>query len=350
MPADTTRSASSTRACPAARRPWAGAGILPPGNRAGANTPEAQLRALSHERWAGLSSELQTETGIDNGYHPCGGICVGLESEQELDAEIAGWHEEGVPVERIPISEAARLEPVLSADMAAAYRLPSLAQVRNPRHLKALLAACQRRGVHVHSATRAANLVVGNGRVIGVRTPSETLPAQAVCVAGGAWSAELLRSVGVAAEITPVRGQIALLSLPSPIFRHVIECGPRYLVPRPDGRVIVGATQEHVGFDKRNTAGGVCGLIDFAVRLIPELADATLERTWAGLRPGTPDGLPYLGTVPEVNGLFVAAGHFRAGLQMSPGTAGVMAALIAGERPPIPVEGFSLQRHSGPAS
>jgi glycine oxidase len=130
------------------------------------------------------------------------------------------------------------------------------------------------------------------------------------------------------------------LSVKAPLFRHVIECGRRYLVPRPDGRVLIGSTQEYAGFDKRNTAAGISELLQFGTRLVPALADATLERTWAGLRPGTPDGVPYLGPVPGVDGLFIAAGHFRAGLQMSPGTAVVMADVIQGRPLAISLRGF----------
>ncbi|MFQ5734556.1 MAG: NAD(P)/FAD-dependent oxidoreductase, partial [Planctomycetaceae bacterium] len=307
-------------------------------------TPEAQLRALSHERWATLSNRLRSETGIDNGFRMCGGICVGFDEPDQLVEEISAWHTERVPVEEVPAERLVDVAPAISRDVVAAYRLPSLAQVRNPRHLKALVTACRARGVTLQAGARVSEVVIRGGRVAGVRTATETFDARTVCVAGGAWTPELMPPAELPARIVPVRGQIALLSLPAPLFHHVIECGPRYLVPRTDGRVLVGSTQEHVGFDKRNTAGAIAELIDFAVRLVPELANATLERTWAGLRPGTPDGLPYLGAVPAADGLFVAAGHFRAGLQMSPGTAAVMADLMLGETPRISLDGFSPGR------
>jgi glycine oxidase len=120
--------------------------------------------------------------------------------------------------------------------------------------------------------------------------------------------------------------------------------GKRYLVPRPDGRVLVGSTEEDVGFDKRTTAGAIRDLLDFAIAVVPALAAAPLERSWAGLRPGSPDGLPFLGPVPGVENLYVAAGHFRAGIQLSPGTALVMRDLILGRTPAVPVESFRLDR------
>ncbi|HEX6985762.1 MAG TPA: FAD-dependent oxidoreductase, partial [Planctomycetaceae bacterium] len=140
---------------------------------------------------------------------------------------------------------------------------------------------------------------------------------------------------------------VLLDAVPLP-FTRMIELGPRYLVPRPDGRVLVGATEEEAGFEKRNTAAAVGDLLAMAVELCPALGGATVERTWAGLRPGSPDGLPYLGRVPDFENLFVAAGHFRSGLQMSPGTARVMRQLLLDQPTDIPLDGFSLSRHTAP--
>jgi len=322
---------------------WAGAGILPPGNLDKAANPEAKLRALSHRLWPEWSEQLRDETGIDNGYLPCGGIAVEMESSaSSLQRELELRQSEGVVVEPLTKQRLSKLEPALTGEVRQAFLLPQLAQVRNPRHLKALIAACSARGVELHTGERVTELVTRNGRVHGVRTIHGERAAEAVCLAGGAWSSDLLRKHGRTVEIVPVRGQIVLLSLSSPPFRHVLECGRRYLVPRPDGRVLIGSTEEHVGFDKRNTAAAVSELIAFATRLVPELAEATLERTWAGLRPGNPRGLPFLGPVPEMDGLFIAAGHFRSGLQMSTGTAAVMGDLICGREPQIPLAGFLI--------
>jgi glycine oxidase len=113
-----------------------------------------------------------------------------------------------------------------------------------------------------------------------------------------------------------------------------------------DGRVLVGSTEEDVGFDKANTDDGVAGLLQFAHRLIPSWQGAAVERTWAGLRPSTPDGLPYLGRVPALRNAFVAAGHFRSGIYLSPATAVVMSALIRGEQPPVDLAAFHIDRDS----
>ena len=126
--------------------------------------------------------------------------------------------------------------------------------------------------------------------------------------------------------------------------RHVLAEGARYVVPRPDGRILIGSTEEEAGFDARPTPQGVQGLLDFGFRLVPDLAKCSFERAWAGLRPGNADGLPYLGQAPELENLYVATGHFRSGLQLSAGTALVMAQLILGEPTSVPLEIFRVDR------
>jgi len=163
-------------------------------------------------------------------------------------------------------------------------------------------------------------------------------------IAAGAWTASLLRPLGWTLPVEPVRGQIVLLNPGPPLVRRILLCGPRYLVPRAEGRVVVGSTEEHAGFQKQNTAAGVQGLLELATRLVPDLALARVEKTWSGLRPGSRDGLPYLGRVGDFGNLFIAAGHFRAGLQLSIGTGIVMADLIMGNEPKFDLSSFAPDR------
>ncbi|MEX2287153.1 MAG: glycine oxidase ThiO [Planctomycetaceae bacterium] len=325
---------------------WAGAGILPPGNPEFARSPEVRLRAESHILWPKLTAQLFAETGIDNGYRVCGGINVRLDVRAgELEGEIASWIDEGVEVERLDLDRVWRHEPELSRDIRHSYRLPMLGQVRNPWHLKALLAGCAARGVEVVEGNPVVGFDVQNDRVVSARTTMESHWGGQFCIAGGPWTRPLLRQFGFEPCIEPVRGQIVLLATPPGLLQHVIEDGPRYLVPRADGRILVGSTEEHVGYDRRTTAAGVAGLIRFAVERVPALAEANVEKTWAGLRPGSLDGLPYLGQVPETENLYVAAGHFRSGLQMSPFTAVLLREAILGQRLSMPLDAFACDRH-----
>jgi glycine oxidase len=320
---------------------WAGAGILPPGNPATARTPFDRLRALSAEAFPALSDELRQRTGIDNGYLRCGGLEVLDGHENPEDQE---WRGDGIRCEALTEAELLRLEPNLAPGFRRAYHLPDTAQVRNPRHVKALLGGCASWGVCLLPGCPVVGLESREGRIGAVLTAGERLTAGRYLVASGAWSDALLAQVGWRPGIRPVRGQIALLNSGVAPFRRVLMLGKRYLVPRPDGRVLIGATEEEAGFDKRTTARAVRDLLDFGIALVPGLADAPLERSWAGLRPGSPDGLPFLGRVPGVENLFVAAGHFRAGIQLSPGTGLVMTDVMLGRPPAVAVEPFRLGR------
>lgn len=310
---------------------WAGAGILPPGNPEWARTPEARLRAASHVLWTDWAAQLHAETGIDNGYTRCGGLEVrsdGLASG--LDAEVAAWRAEGVIVETPDTRELRDRFPALHPQMANGYVLPELGQVRNPRHLKALLSGCAARGVDLRAGSPVIGFDRTGDRILAARTNGEEHRAGEFVVAGGAWSRELLLHAGHDLDIEPIRGQIVLLETRPLPFRHVIQVGPRYLVPRADGRILIGSTEEHAGFDKRNTAEAVAGLIDFARGLVPVLGEARLERCWSGLRPHLPGDLPYIGRLTGTTNLSVAAGHFRAGLQLSPITAVTVSNAILG--------------------
>lgn len=329
---------------------WAGAGMLPPGRLKGATTAEARLRAFSAGLWDGWAAALQSETGVDTGYRRCGGLHVTApgevraSNESTLFHEIREWVREGVEVHERRGAALRNVEPALAPAVQDGYLLPGMAQVRNPRLVRALVAGCVMRGVELVSGTPVTGFRRTGDRIAAVETSSGTVSADRFCVTGGAWSRQILAQAGVDVQVEPVRGQIVLLNAqPCPI-RHVIECGPRYLVPRSDGRILVGATEERVGFDRRTTAGGIGGLIDFALSLVPSLASASIERTWAGLRPGSIDGLPYLGVVPGFDNLFVAAGHHRNGLLMSPGTAHLMRQLLSDERPEIALEPYSIRR------
>jgi glycine oxidase len=328
---------------------WAGAGILPPGNPTVATEPEARLRGESCLLWPKWSAQLLDATGIDNGFRRCGGMEVTFDdTDMQLRAEVSAWKSEGCEVEELTPRQLCDYEPALTQRVTAAYRLPHLAQVRNPRHLKALMAGCAARGVNLVAGQPVIGFEFAENRVIAARTPSGRYAAGQFCIAGGAWSRQILSQTGCEIPVEPVRGQIVLLSAqPSP-FRHVIQVGARYLVPRPDGRILVGSTEEWVGFEKRNTAKAVGELAAFAIELVPALSGARYERAWSGLRPGSPDGLPYLGRVPSAENLFVAAGHFRAGLQLSPATAVVVRQVMLGEPPSVPLEAFACDRGQSP--
>jgi len=329
---------------------WAGAGMLPPSHPERGRTPADRLRGASQRLWPDLSRQLQAETGIDNGYRNCGGLELRLHGPaDELAEEIAEARESGVTVEAMTAEELRRFEPQLSPNVSAAYYLPEMGQVRNPRHLKALIAACGSRGVRFLTGQPVHRLDTQHDTIMGVETNEGLLVAGQYVVTAGSWSQRLLETAGCGVITRPLRGQIVLLnSLPLPLQR-ILMVGKRYLVPRPDGRILIGSTEDDAGFNKQNTPEGVAGLLQFATELAPSLAEAEIEQTWAGLRPRSVDGMPYLGQAPGFENLFVATGHFRDGLQLSPITGKIMAALILGEEAPVPLEDFACDRHQSTA-
>ncbi|MBI1899489.1 MAG: glycine oxidase ThiO [Planctomycetia bacterium] len=330
---------------------WAGAGILPAAVLRSGDHPYLQLAGLSHALHPVWSARLREETGCDNGYRRTGGLHLARTGDDvRILRQAAGeWRASGIDVRDVPCDGLAALEPALDAPaVLAAVHVPDEGQLRNPWHVRALLAACARRGVVVESGVRVEGFQIEKGRVKAVVTSDGTRSAGRVCVSSGAWTRALLAKIGLSVAIKPIRGQIVLLNTAVPPAvppRHILNEGSRYLVPRTDGRVLVGSTEEDAGFDTQTTPEGVTGLMQLAITLCPSLRAAPVEAAWAGLRPGSADGLPYLGPVPGVENCFVAAGHFRSGLHLSTGTAVVMSQLILGLSPEVDLAPFALDRH-----
>jgi glycine oxidase len=322
---------------------WAGAGILPPARPSPTQHPYEQLRGHSANLFPVLSAELRERTGLDNGYLRCGGLDFSSATDAAACAE---WRAEGIAFEIVEGKALLRLEPALSPHVRQACYLPEMGQIRNPRHVKAVLAGCQALGVELRPGCPVLGFERQAERITALRTAGGSLSAGRYLLSAGAWSEALLEPLGWRPGIRPVRGQIALLNTGPPLLHRILLEGKRYLVPRPDGRVLIGSTEEDAGFDKRTTATAIADLLELGQRLVPQLAGAHLERCWAGLRPGSPDGMPFLGPVPGIANLFVAAGHFRAGIQLSPGTALVLKELLLDQPLTVSLEAFRLDRAS----
>jgi glycine oxidase len=322
---------------------WAGAGILPPSDLVHAQNPLDRLRAISGQLFPSFSQELRERTGIDNGFFSCGGIEFVSQMHDAVDPQ--EWYGLGVSTSNLTEAQAQQLEPALAPHLGAAIHIPGLAQLRNPRHMQALRAAClDTKKVVILENAPIRRLEMSAGRVKEVRTNNEELSGASYLLATGVWIDTLLEPLGIRLNVQPVRGQIALLNPGTMLFHHVLIWGTRYLVPRADGLVLIGSTEEHAGYAKNTTAEGIAGLLALALKIVPGLAGANVERTWAGLRPGSPDGVPYIGPVPHVENLFVAAGHFRAGIQLSPGTALLLKERLLGQPASMPLDAFRLDR------
>jgi glycine oxidase len=338
---------------------WAGAGILPPASQRDNAAPLEHFAALSntlHARWA---DQLAQETGIDNGYRRCGAVYLASSDAEARELQVLqqSWQAGGVDCRWLNAADLRDLEPNLAPSTTLPLPLgkgrgeglyalyaPEESQLRNPRHLRALLAACHQRGVQIDANVACEGFDVVGDRIIAVRTSAGQLAAKSFCVASGAWSRLVAEPLGMSLRIRPIRGQIVLFAGKSPLVSRIVNVGRRYLLPRDDGRILAGSTEEDVGFAPHTTEVAIEALTRFATDLVPSLKQATVERAWAGLRPGADHGLPYLGQVPGIANAFVAAGHYRQGLQLSTGTAIVVSALIRGEKPPVDLSAFRIDR------
>lgn len=337
---------------------WAGAGILPSGATIKPLDPLEQLRALSHSLHESWAAKLLEQTGIDNEYRRSGGLYVARSAGEKatLAANRFWWNEHGIPHELLDPDFVSSEFPGLTSNGASESRnashqywwLPNDCCVRNPRHIQALRAACLINQVTIIETSPVVDIVRdGDWKLI-----CETVDYRAkhVCLTAGAWTVKLLSKLGVKSGIMPVRGQMLLYRFERKPFPCVINEGHRYLVPREDGHVLAGSCEEEVGYVAETTEGMIAELKTWAESLYPPLKENPIVSSWAGLRPGSFDSYPYLGPVPGMRDMTVAAGHFRHGLHWSTGTALLMRQLICGEATSMELSPFHVCRKFGTLS
>ncbi|WP_028989755.1 glycine oxidase ThiO [Thermithiobacillus tepidarius DSM 3134] len=322
---------------------WAGGGIVSPLFPWRYPDSVNQLAAYGQRHYPALAAALAQATGIDPEYQPCGLLMLDT-PEQPLNEAAEAWARRWHVVSQSMVdADLTRIQPGIQPTGRALW-WPEIGQIRNPRLVKSLAARLQQLKIPVHSDTAVRDIRVRAGRLQALATSRGTLSAGQVLVTAGAWSGQLLAGLGRPLLVEPVRGQMILLRGQPGRVRTMVLAGAHYLVPRRDGRILVGSTLERVGFDKTPTAEAAELLLGKAVALMPELGELAIEHHWAGLRPGSPVGVPYIGPVPEVEGLFVCAGHFRNGIVMAPGSAALIAALLLQRTPPLDPAPYALNR------
>ena len=243
------------------------------------------------------------------------------------------------------------LEPILATEKLSPMNAHFLRERSvDPRDLvSAAIAAAKRRGVDFSSGDQVLSIEVDSGKTSGVCTNKTTFAAPVVVNCAGAWSSQVRAHADTSSAMPtlptrPVKGQMLCVVTPQKEFiHHVIRTPDVYLIPRSDGRLLIGATQEEAGFDKQTVPATIQKLHHSALDIAPALAGARILEAWAGLRPGTPDNLPILGPT-ELPGYFVATGHFRDGILLAPITAQIMAQVITGETPAFDLAAFTIAR------
>jgi glycine oxidase len=309
---------------------WAGGGILSP--LYPWRYPEAVTRLARYGQayYPDLARRLYEETAVDPEWMPSGLLIL---DDTEQASDWAARH--GVELEMLEAADIVHCEPALKADsVAQAAWLPGVAQMRNPRLVRALRESLAGYGVEVEAHNPVRGLLHGNGRIEGVDTQQGVRRAEYVVLAGGAWNAALLGDECCRLDVRPIRGQMLVLRGEPGALRRIVLHRDHYLIPRADGRIVVGSTLEDVGFDKSTTDQAKEELLAAAGALMSGLEKWPVERQWAGLRPGSPQGIPVIDEHPRIKGLYVNAGHYRNGVVMGLGSARLCADLVAG-RPEI---------------
>jgi glycine oxidase len=333
------------KSVPGAEASSAAAGILGAHAEAHGPGPMADLLLAGlgfYEPWA---KALYERTGIDIELRRSGVLRVAFDRAalRRLEREAAWMGRAGRTKELVGAAAVARAEPEL-ARVAGALRFATDARVDPKLLFRAVHIAAQRAGASFESGAYVRRIVVEKGRARGVLVEDGTAyEAPTVVVAAGSWSTLVAGTPIDGGAVVPARGQVVELSTPAPPVSHVV-LGPRcYLVPRDDGRVLVGATVEFVGYRREVTAGAVRDLLDAAIELVPALARAALRDTWSSFRPFTPDELPLLGRT-RIAGLLLATGHYRNGILLAPITAEILLAIALGRKPPVDVTPFEAAR------
>lgn len=308
---------------------WAGGGILLPLYPWRQPAAVSELAMRSVISYPALQAELLEATGIDPEWRPCGMLIC-----KNPDAGAAAqWLAHYRVAAQTP---PAAVMAGLAADFDQPLWLPEVAQIRNPRLLQSLRAYLERLGCRFREHAGIHRLDVQNGAVTGLDTTAGQFSCAELIVCAGAWTAGLLHDwLPAALPIRPVKGQMLVFDAQPDTLTQMVLDGDKYLIPRRDGRILAGSTVESTDFDKSTTAAARAELSAFATGLLPALQHFPVSHHWAGLRPGTPQGIPYIGRHPAYRNLSINAGHFRNGLVMGPASARLLADLLLNRQPAI---------------
>jgi len=326
---------------------WAAGGMLSPFGEAADPGPFFRLAVESLRRYPDFVRGVEEESGVSVGLLDSGKLELALDEDGEtgLRNRLEWLEAADVRLRWLTSAEVLEREPTLTHQVRCGLLLEDEAQVDNRLLGSALAEAARKVGARILEGTPVRKLLREGDRVKGVRTEDgEAIEARRVVVAAGAWSGRI-ENLPRPLPVRPVRGQMLSLGAAPGTLGIVVARSHTYLIPRAGGEVIVGSTMEEAGFRSRTTARAVAGLLEAALDTAPGLAESPLLESWAGLRPGTPDDLPILGTDPDVEGLVYATGHFRNGILLAPVTAACVTPLLTGEdASPLDLGPFRVER------
>lgn len=334
------------RDTPAKAASWAAAGMLSPVRESTGADPLGEAANASFDLYPHFIEALQDATGIDPQYTRSGKLHVAFTAE-EFDHMSAVFSRIGDDARMLSADEVRGLEPALTDNAAGGALVARDYHVENRLLGRAVWLAAARSGVTFANGASTVAITRHGDEVSGVTLATgESIGTRHVIVAAGAWS-NRISGLPRALPVVPVRGQMCALELVPPPLTRMVQTRDVYVIPRASGRVLVGATVEHVGFHNECTAAGIRAMLNGAIEAVPALEGATLAEVWSGLRPGTIDDLPILGPDPELAGVIYATGHYRNGILLAPVTANVITALVIGTAPMIDLTPFQVDRFRG---
>lgn len=304
---------------------WAGGGILSPLYPWRYPTPVANLVKWSQQHYPALIETLKQNTQIDSQLIYNGLLII---DENEIENALTWSNETNTLIEIVNAQQIKHLEPRLGLTPDQAIWMPQVAQVRNPRLVRALKSLITDLGVQIREHTEVSSVQIDNHQVSGIQTPNEFIEAKFIAVTCGAWTRQLFAQLNTSINIEPVKGQMILFKTKPNWIQRIILSQGHYAIPRKDGLLLFGSTLEHTGFNKATTTQAYDSLKDLAYTMIPSLSDYPIENHWAGLRPGSPDGVPTISAHPNIKGLFINAGQFRNGVVMAPASARLLVDLM----------------------
>lgn len=323
---------------------WASAGIISPAPENPGKIATVELGKKSAAMYSEFAAQVEEISGQSMGYRRKGALeaLFSHDAKAELSTIIAVHHGLGLKAEPLRAEDALELEPALSEEIEAAVLRPEEASIDNRAMTAAVLEAAKRSGAEFFPGS-GVNAIRREGNCCkGLTLQNEKVEAKWTIIAAGCFSAAI-EGAAVYAPVRPAKGQMAALRADDLKIERVLWSEKIYLVPRNDGRILVGATVEYAGFDKRVTAGGIEKILSAALELAPGLKNARIEETWAGLRPDSQDHLPILGPT-DVEGLLMATGHFRSGILLTPITARLMREWITEQKVSEDWDRFSPMR------
>lgn len=319
----------------------AAAGMLGAQSEFSSDSPLIPLALKSRAMFPHIVKELNELTGIDIGLVQKGLVKIAF-TDEELEAlqeQYHFWNSRDAHVNWLDQHELQQLESNVTGDFQGAMYIRNDGQVRAPDLSQAFREAAKVYGVEMREHKEVISLLKKQGRICGVITDNETIYADSVVIAGGAWSAQLLKETNLDLNMYPVKGECLSVLTETPLIETTIFSKDGcYIVPKKGNRLLIGATSIAHTFETTVSVKGIYHLLKRAQTMIPKLADAKLEKVWSGIRPQTKDGLPFMGEHPQVKGLWVATGHYRNGILLSPITGVLLADLIDGKR----IEDFDL--------